>query len=143
MTSQTDLDQGGTFRAWARQYFGPSVGWVYAPANNVLPITAGGVFQLDPSTSLVTVNTTGAVTIKLPAATNPSVPAGAQPGLYADNPITIVDIGGNAQAHPITIQPISIAETIMGLNSITISVNYGGYTLAPNSTLRLWNSISP
>jgi hypothetical protein len=31
----------------------------------------------------------------------------------------------------------------MGLASIQITSNYGGFTLAPNSALRKWNSISP
>lgn len=141
MPSQTDLDQGGTSRSWDRQYLGPSFGWINVPQQNVLAITTAGIFQLDPSTSLVTVNVVGAVTIKLPAATDPLVPA--QLGLFANNPITIVDIGGNAQAHPITIQPISVAENIMGLASITLGVNYGGYTLLPVSSIHGWNSISP
>lgn len=145
MASQTDLDQGGTNRAWVPAWLGPSIGWVWRPATNVLPITAGGTYVLDRSTSLVTINTTGVVTITLPSAVTPSY-AGAgttQPTLFTNNPITIVDIGGNAQAHPITIQPISGAETIMGLTSIQITVNYGGYVLQPEPAAATWNSISP
>lgn len=143
MASQTDLDQGGTPRAWNRQYLGPSIGWVDAPARNILAITAGGTYALDPSTSLVTVNTTGAVTIILPSAVTPSAGAQAQPRLFVQNPITIVDIGGNAQAHPITIQRNNSGESIMSLASIQITVNFGGYTLEPNSSAATWNSISP
>ncbi len=143
MTSQTDLDQGGTSRNWVKSYLGPSVGWVWTPEQNVLPITAAGTYSLDPSVSLVTVNVAGAVTITLPSAVTPSAGAQAQPGLFVKNPITIVDVGNNAQAHPVTIQPASGSETIMGLSSIQITVNYGGYTLAPNSALATWNSISP
>jgi hypothetical protein len=115
---------------------------VWFPEQNVLPITTTGTTTLNPSVSLVTVNVAGLVTIKLPAATNPTVAAGAQPGLFVDNPITIVDIGGNAGSNTITIQPAA-GETIMGLSSITITVNYGGYVLAPNSAQQTWNSISP
>jgi hypothetical protein len=143
MPSQTDLDQGGTFRGWVRQFMGPSIGWISVPATNILAITAAGTFQLDLSTNLVTVNVVGAVTIKLPTATNPASGAGAQPGFFAENPVTIVDIGGHAQANPITIQPFSGSETIMGLNSISLSVNFGGYTLAPEPAIPGWNSISP
>lgn len=143
MASQLDLDQGGTSRAWARQYLGPSVGWIYVPMNNVLAITAAGTYVINPSTSLVTINIAGAVTITLPSAILPSAGAQALPGLFAQNPITIVDIGGNASAHPVTIQPASGSENIMGLASIQLAVNYGGFTLAPNSTLKGWNSISP
>lgn len=143
MPSQTDLDQGGTQRQWTRSYMGPSVGWINVPLQNILQITAGGTYNIDPSTSLIEVNTTGVVIIVLPSAVTPAAGAQAQPGLFAKNPITIVDTGGNATAHPITIQPVSGAETIMGLASISLSVNFGGYTLQPISAQSTWNSISP
>lgn len=143
MTSQVDLDQGGTFRQWAKVYMGPSVGWINAPVQNVFPITSAGTYFLDPSTSFVTVNTSGSVTIVLPSCVDPTAGAQAQPGLFANNPIVIVDIGGNAQASPITIQRNNVNESVMGLASIQITVNYGGYTLAPNSATATWNSISP
>ena len=143
MSSQTDLDQGGTFRQWTRAYMGPSVGWIYVPLQNVLLITSAGTFAIDPSTSLIEVNVAGAVTITLPSAVTPAAGGMAQPGLFAQNPITIVDIGGKAQANPITIQRNNANESIMGLASISLSVNYGGYTLQPNSALKTWNSISP
>ena len=138
-----DLDQGGIPRQWTRVYLGPSIGWVASPAKaSSFAITAGGTYNIDLSTTYVTVNTTGAVTIILPAALNPLAGVGAIPGPFVDAPVVIVDVGGNAQAHPITIQPAA-GDTIMGLASIQITVNYGGYTLAPNSVTREWNSISP
>lgn len=144
MASQTDLDQGGTQRAWVPAWLGPSIGWVWRPATNVLPVVAGGTYLLDRSTSLVTVNTTGAVTITMPSA---AIPTGggqmAQPSLCTNNPITIVDIGGHAQASPITIQRNNSGESIMGLTSIQITVNYGGYVLQPEPAVLTWNSISP
>ena len=143
MTSQLDLDQGGTPRQWVRTYLGPSVGWVDLPGTNPFPITAAGTYILSPDTTLVTVNVAGAVIIVLPSAINPLVPAGVQPALFAKTPITIVDIGNNAQAHPITIQPASGAEKIMGLASIQITVNYGGFTLLPSDAQQGWTNISP
>jgi hypothetical protein len=144
MTSQTDLDQGGTNRQWQKTYLGPTIGWISAPFQNFFPISAVGTYFIDFSTTLVAVNVVGAVTINLPKATNPAGrgAAGAQPGLFADNPITIVDIGGNAFAHPITILPAS-GENVLGLASITLGTNYGGYTLLPNSSQQGWTSISP
>src|SRR5437899_2021620 len=133
MPSQRDLDQGGTSRAWVRVYLGPTVGWVVAPAGNSLLITAAGTYTIDPSTTLIEVQIAAAVTIILPSAINPSVPAGVLPGLFVGNPVTIVDIGGFAQANPITIQPATGAENIMGLSQIQITVNYGGFVLLPNS----------
>lgn len=143
MPSQTDLDQGGTSREWVRAYRGPSVGWIWVPLRNVLPITAAGTYVIDLSTSLVEVNVAGAVTVVLPTTQNPIAGAMAQPNISAKNPITIVDIGGFAQANPITIQRAAAPDTIMGLTQIQISVNYGGFTLSPNGTTRTWNSISP
>lgn len=143
MSSQTDLDQGGTNRQWVRSYMGPSVGWQEVPLQNILLITAPGTYTLDPSTSLVQVNVAGAVTIILPSAVTPPAGAQALPRLFAQTPITIVDIGNHAQANPITIQRNNANESIMGLASIQITVNYGGYTLQPNSAQKTWNSISP
>lgn len=143
MGSQLDLDQGGTARQWVRTYLGPSVGWVQLPGRNPFPITAAGTYVILPDTTLIEVNVAGAVIIMLPTALDPAVPAGVLPGDYAKKPITIVDIGGFAQANPITIKPASGAENILGLASISISVNYGGYTLNPSNAQKGWTSISP
>ena len=137
MTSQTDLDQGGTFREWVRTYMGPSVGWVMAPARNVLTVTAIGTYTLNLSTTLVIINTTAAVTIVLPSAKNPSVPAGALPGPYVKSIVTVVDIAG---APNVMITPISVAETIMGLASIPLSTAYGSYSLRPDSSFNGWTA---
>lgn len=143
MGSQSDLDQGGTSRQWVREYMGPSVGWVMTPLQNVLAITAAGTYAIDPSVSLVEVNVAGAVTITLPSCVVPTAGAQAQPGLFAKNPITIVDVGGNGQSHPITIQRNNVNESVMGLASISLATNYGGFTLQPVSSLATWTSISP
>ncbi len=144
MGSQTDLDQGGTSRQFVRQYLGPSVGWVTvpAPAASILAITAAGTYDINPSTTLVTINIAGAVILNLPKAHTPSAGAQAQSGLFVQQPIVIIDTGGNANAHPITIMPNG-AETIMGLVSITLNSNYGGYTLKPSNALNGWSVISP
>src|SRR6516225_4038283 len=109
-----DLDQGGTSRQWSRNYLGPSVGWIMAPYQNILPITAAGTYTLDPSTNLVEVNVAAAVTIVLPSCQFPAAGAQAQPRLFASNPITIVGIGGNAATNNITINPNNVSETVMG-----------------------------
>ncbi len=144
MTSQTDLDQGGTSRQFVRQYLGPSVGWVTvpAPAASVLAITAAGAYSVQSSTTLVTVNIAGAVTVNLPKAHTPAAGAQALPGLFVQQPIVIIDTGGNAFAHPITIVPNG-TETIMGLAQIVLNSPYGGYTLKPSDALNGWSVISP
>lgn len=142
MPSQTDLDQGGTSRQWVRTYLGPSVGWVYLPGRNPFEITAAGTYQITPDTSVVNVNVNGAVIILLPSAQNPPASAGVLPALYARTAISIVDVGGFAAANPITIKPISVAETIMGLASVQITSNFGAFILSPNVALKGWiNSV--
>ncbi len=140
MGSQTDLDQGGTFREWVKTYLGPSVGWVYLPGSNVLPITAAGSYTLALGMSVVLVNIAGLVTLFLPTTIHPTVPAGVLPVPYADTQITVVDIGGHAKATPITIKPASVAEAIMNLAQIQITANYGSFILRPNSTLHGWTA---
>lgn len=137
MASQQDLDQGGTFREWVRTFMGPSIGWVMAPARNVLPITAAGTYTLLNSTTLVIINTTAAVTIVMPSALDPSVPAGVLPGPYVKSIITIVDISGAPAA---TIEPASGAETIMGRASIPLTTAYGSFSLRPDNTLKGWTA---
>ncbi len=141
MSSQLDLDQGGTSRQWVRTFMGPSVGWVMLPGlNPIALITAAGTYVIQPDTTLVEVNCTGAVIITLPSAIYPGVPAITQGALYAKKPITVVDIGGHAQAHPITIHPASVAENILGLASIQITANYGGFTLSPSNAQKGWTN---
>jgi hypothetical protein len=147
MTSQLDFDQSGTARTWQRIYAGPSVGWILVAQAGVFPITAAGTYSLDPSLNEVTVNVAGSVIIFLPSVVVPLAGPQAQPNLVAQSPVSISDIGGHAQAFPIIIKPginsQGITETIMGLTQISITANFGGFTLAPNSTLATWNSISP
>jgi hypothetical protein len=139
MPSQTDLDQGGTGRRWVKTYLGPSVGWVPTPERNTLLITAAGTYTIDLSTNLVQVNVAGAVTIILPSALD--VANGVTvPGSFVKANVTIVDIGGHAQANNITIQPKSNAETIMGLASIKITSNYGGFILQPSNVAAGWSN---
>lgn len=140
MASQLDLDQGGTSRLWVTEYFGPSVGWVRVPARSVLSITVAGTYNLDLSTNLVQVNVAGVVTIVLPSAKSAGVGAGVLPGSFAKVPVNIVDIGGQGAAHPITIQPFA-GEDIMGLASIQITSNYGGFILYPRAA-GSWNNQS-
>ena len=137
-----DLDRGGFFRPVVLEALGPSIGWVPTSTNRaVLAITAGGSYIVDVAVTYVTVNFAGAVTITLPSTVVPPAGAIAVPGPYTQTPIVIVDIGGNAVAHPITITP-SPGDQIAGLGSIMITSNFGGYALFPNSTTREWNLIT-
>ena len=123
---------------------GPSIGWVDIPGQNILNVTSSQTFTVQPSTNLVLVNVpAGGVTIILPSSQVFAAGAGALPGLFANVPITIVDVGGFASTSNIIIQPNNVSETIMGLTQITITTNFGGFTLQPIPSQRTWNSISP
>jgi len=142
MGSQTDLDQGGTFREWTKVWMGPSIGWVPRPTYNVLLITAPGTYTIDRSTSNVNVNSAIGVIVVLPSTLFSVAGATAQPGTFVANPVIVTDLSGNANAAPITINPAA-GDTIMGLSSIQLTANYGAFTLLPNSGLRTWNNVSP
>lgn len=138
MTSQTDLDQGGSFRQYVRRWLGPSVGWVFSPDDNVLAITAAGSYSPVNNTTLITVSINGAVIINLPDCFKGVVPANSMPGKFLALPLTIVDIGGFAAVQPITINAPAV-RTIMGLASISIANAYGAFTLLPDIDTGNWN----
>jgi hypothetical protein len=113
---------------------------VWTPEDNVLPVTSGGTKTILQGTTLVQVNFNGAVTIQLPSAkSSVTAPAGALPGTFLALPITVVDIGGFAAVHNITILPFS-TERIMSLASVPITSAYGGFTLVPNINAGGWNT---
>jgi len=130
MSSQTDLDQGGTFRQLERIYLGPSVGWINVPQQAVLPIVATGTYTISRGTNLITINTNSNVTISLPSSKASAQTPQAIPGQWVLVPLTIVDIGGFASANTYTINPNG-AETISGLATIRLSANYGAFILKP------------
>lgn len=130
MSSQLDLDQGGTFRQTQRVYLGPSVGWVSAPQEAVLSITAAGTYNLLRGMNLVTINVNGNVTINLPSALASTAGPQAIPGQYLLLPVTIGDIGGFAPTNTYRINPFG-AETISGLAFVTITTSYGSIVFQP------------
>jgi hypothetical protein len=140
MPSQLDLDQGGTFRQTQSVYLGPSIGWVTGPVTAILPITVAGTTTVLPGNSLITVNVNAAVTVQLPAAKSNSAGQAAVPGQALAAAIIIVDIGGFAAAHPITILPAG-AETIDGQASISLSSAFGAFSLQPNVISGGWTLI--
>lgn len=133
MASQSDLDQGGSFRQYVRRWLGPSVGWVTSPDTNVVPVTAAGTTTVLVGTTLVQISANGNVTIQLPSSKQAIQPTpGALPGLSLGLPMTIVDVGGYANGTSViyTIVPFG-SELIMGLASIDIASPYGAFVLMP------------
>ncbi len=119
-----DLDQGGTIRLWEKTYLGPSLGWIMLQVSSIVNVVAGGTTQVPAGTTLVTVNFNGAVSLQL-ASSVPILGAVTQP-------LTVVDVGGFAATGNITILPFG-TEKIMGLSSLVIATNFGGFNLLPVS----------
>lgn len=140
MASQLDLDQGGTFRQWTRQYMGPSVGWVWVPVDAVLEVTAGGTYSIARGTSLILLSADADITLDLPS--SKASPAGPQaiPGQWVVNPVTVVDIGGFASSRVYTINPAA-GETISSLASVRLRADYGTVILNPLLRTGGWNLI--
>jgi hypothetical protein len=141
--SQTDLDQGGTFRQVYKVYMGPSVGWVEIPQTSIFPIVSAGSVSIARGTNLITLSVNGNVTIQLPSSL--ASPAGPQaiPKQWTINPVVIVDIGGFASTNLYNILPFG-SELISGTYNNTsqilrLSANYGAFILTPNITAGGWN----
>lgn len=128
MGSQSDLDQGGTFRQYQRVWLGPSLGWQTVPQEALFPITATGTYAISRGTNLITILANANVTINLPSS-KAGLP-GPLPGQWYLTPLSIVDIGGFASANTYTINPFG-AETISGLASIRLASNFGAFLLKP------------
>lgn len=142
MSSQRDLDQGGTFRQWVKTYMGPSVGWVPVPVDAVLPVTTGGAKTIERGTSLILLNVNASVTINLPSAK--AAPQGPQaiPGQWVINPVTVVDIGGFANPGVVDYLIVPAAgETISGLASVQLASPRGTIILNPILDTGGWNLI--
>lgn len=133
MTSQLDLDQGGTQRQWVRRFLGPSVGWIMVPEASILNITTSGTTNVLLGTVLVLVNVAGLVTVNLPSAKSSAAGAQAIPFSFVGKPITVIDYGGNAAGNNITIRALGGAELIDGLASIAITAAFGAFTLNPKT----------
>lgn len=131
MSSQLDLDQGGTFRQTRRVYMGPSVGWVSLPDQTLVPITAIGTTTILRGMNLVTININGLVTVQLPSTLRTASPQ-AIPFQSEVYPTVVMDIGGfaNTTTSKYTILPAA-GELIAGLASIAIVAPYGAYVLNP------------
>jgi hypothetical protein len=140
-----DFDQSGVFREYGNLFLGPSIGPITVPIFSNLTITAGGTYALSKGTTRVSVNVAAPVTITLPPSepTPGGPPAIANPGNHLVWPVTIADVGGNAQAFPITINCVA-GDTIQGLASMQITVNYGGYVFSTpiEGGPRVWTPVT-
>lgn len=140
MASQTDLDQGGTFRQWVKMFMGPSVGWISVPVDAVLDIIAGGSYTIARGTSLILLNVNADVNILLPSSKASVAGPQAIPGQWVINPVTIVDIGGFAGTRTYNVIP-TFGETISSLSTVQLASPFGTLILNPLLTTGGWNLI--
>jgi hypothetical protein len=137
MSSQLDLDQGGTYRQTQKLYLGPSVGWVEVADQWLQNVTTVGATTLVRGTNLILVNFNGLVTIQLPSLKASAAGAQAIPRQFTSIPLVISDVGGFATvANPITILPFG-TELISGTFNNTstllkLSSTYGSIVIRPD-----------
>jgi hypothetical protein len=103
-----DFDQSGQ-ASWhkARVYNGPSLGWTEVQVRPTRTISSAGVFPILPGDSILLVNVAGAVTILLPDVRSWVTAPAYQPATGFERAIFVKDLGGNAGAFPITVQPFA------------------------------------
>lgn len=140
MTSQIDLDQGGTHRQYQRLWLGPSVGWIDYPVIARLIITGAGTYTIVPGTNLIQVNVaSGVVNIDLPSSKASPASPQAIPGLSVYNPIIIVDLSGEAgTTTTINVFPLA-PELIANLTEIQLAAPFGTLLLEPLLNSGGWN----
>lgn len=136
MPASIDFDRSGVSIQSSRVNLGPSLGWVDVLGGGI-DITSPMTIEIPLGISEVNVSVAGAVVIELPSAKGNRAGAMAVPNSYAITPIIIRDIGGFAQAHPITIVAAP-GETISGVSSIQIATNYATTILKPDIMSGLW-----
>jgi len=140
MGSQTDLDQGGTFRQIDRVWMGPSVGWQQIMQAAVLDVTAAGTYTIARGTTLIKLSANGNITLNLPSSRASLAGPQAIPGQFVLAPVTIVDIGGFASANTYRVVPFG-AETISGLAAVDLASDRGSLILEPLLDTGGWNLI--
>lgn len=140
MSSQTDLDQGGTFRQIDRVYMGPSVGWQHIMQAAVLNVTAAGTYTIARGTTLIKLSANGNITLNLPSSRASLAGPQAIPGQFVLASVTIVDVGGFADTNTYRVVPFG-AETISGLASVDLASERGSLILEPLLDTGGWNLI--
>lgn len=137
MSSQLDLDQGGTTRQYQAVWLGPSIGWVDYPTTSILQITSAGTYTISRGTTLIQIAVaSGVVNIDLPSAKAGA--AGPLPGQSIQTPTIISDILGTAGGTlTVNIVPNG-SEEISGLTSVQLSASFGTILLNPNLASGGW-----
>lgn len=130
----TQLDKGLIFQA-LQVYLGPTLGWrdtVVNPAKNV-----SGSYVVGPGDDIILVNSAIPCTISLPDIVAWMKEPHYQPYNSIERCIWIKDIGGQAAANNITINPFG-TQKIDLLTSYVIISNHANARLYPMNDLSGW-----
>lgn len=140
MSSQLDLDQGGTFRQYTQVWQGPSVGWLTVPVTAILTLSAAGTYSIQRWTNLIKLKAAaGVVNIDLPSSKASAQGPQAIPGQWVYNPVIIIDQSGDAGgATTINVNPFG-SELISGLAQVQLATPYGTIILEPELVTGGWN----
>lgn len=126
----------GTPTLWAAVNFGPTLGNVPRPVNNITILTAAGDYEVQPYDQMIAVKKT------VPQATEIQLPDVAlwMKHAYGGFPITIKDAGNNASSFNITILPFG-SQTMDSLSTWTIIGDGGSVTFIPLEDLSGWQTL--
>lgn len=132
MGSQSDLDQGGTFRQYIRVWQGPSVGWLTMPVTAILTITVAGTYTIQRWTNLIKLKVAaGVVNLNLPSSKASVQGPQAIPGQWVYNPVIIVGQQGTEGGAATINVNANGAELISGLAAVQLATPYGTILLEP------------
>lgn len=132
-----DLDQSGNAFQQIRVSLGPSLGTVMMQVRPTRFITSGGSVTLAAGDSVVMVNVAASVTINLPSVASWIKESAYNPMTAFERAIWIKDLGGNAAAFPITIQPVTL-ENIDATFNKTLNTAHAIARLYPLPDLTGW-----
>lgn len=118
-----DLDQGGLSYQKVRVWLGPSLGWVDQQVTPNFLVTTAGTTTIPAGASIVLVDVAGLVTLNLPDVTAWLNQPAYNPMTAFERVLWIKDLGGNAQAFNITVQPFGAQSIDKLAQAFTIVQN--------------------
>jgi hypothetical protein len=135
-----DLDQSGFAFQGLLVYLGPSLGWVKTRVKPEFFITSANTYTLTSDCGVVLVNVAGNVIINLPDVGAWVRESAYNPSTAFERAIWIKDLGGNAAAFPITVNPFGSQAIDALVTPFSIIQNRQLLRLYPLGDLSGWFS---
>jgi hypothetical protein len=134
----TDLDQSGNAWHKVRTWLGPSLGWVDTQVKPSRRINIAGSYQVFPGDGVIFVNVPGSVTLSLPDVRLWVSEPAYQPATAFERVLVVKDLGGNAAANPIIVQPFAGQAIDQSGAPVQVNTNHGFMRLYPLVDLTGW-----